>query len=170
MPKLKETIDETDNRPSHRHCSRFCRDSRNQRCRRSHSHPGIESRQRPGVHRPDPDHIFIPGMSPGGTMTSVILAIYPVVFAGGAIITGLPYRSANTLMQAFYRVKGYGGPSDRKLDALVRGASSNVDHWPTISVWHGSWIIPSLPPMVMQSSGSGRFFTMWRVRRRKPNW
>jgi poly(hydroxyalkanoate) depolymerase family esterase len=90
-------------------------------------------------HAVNRDRIFITGMSSGGAMTSVMLATYPDVFAGGAIIAGLPYRSANSLMQAFYRMRGYGGPSDSKLDALVRGASENVENWPTISVWHGSW-------------------------------
>lgn len=89
-------------------------------------------------HAVDGHRIFITGMSSGGAMTSVMLATYPEVFAGGAIIAGLPYRSANTLMQAFARMKGFGGPSDRKLGALVRGASANVENWPTISVWHGT--------------------------------
>ncbi|WP_249975705.1 extracellular catalytic domain type 1 short-chain-length polyhydroxyalkanoate depolymerase [Vreelandella olivaria] len=85
----------------------------------------------------DPSRVFITGLSSGGAMASVMLATYPEVFAGGAIIAGLPYRSANTLMQAIFRMKGYGGPSDRKLDALVRGASKFNGPWPTISVWHG---------------------------------
>ena len=88
-------------------------------------------------HAIDPSRIFITGLSSGGAMTSVMLATYPEVFAGGAIIAGLPYRSANSLMQAIFRMKGHGGPSDRKLDALVRGASDATDNWPTISVWHG---------------------------------
>jgi poly(hydroxyalkanoate) depolymerase family esterase len=88
-------------------------------------------------HAVDPSRIFITGMSSGGAMASVMLATYPEVFAGGAIIAGLPYRSARTLMQAIFRMKGYGGPSDRKLDALVRGASDFTGPWPTISVWHG---------------------------------
>lgn len=90
-------------------------------------------------HAVDPHRIFITGMSSGGAMTSVMLATYPDVFAGGAIIAGLPYRSADTLTQALFRMKGYGGPSDSRLEALVRGASENVENWPTISVWHGSW-------------------------------
>lgn len=89
-------------------------------------------------HAIDPSRVFVTGMSSGGAMTSVMLATYPEVFAGGAIIAGLPYRSANTLMQAIFRMKGYGSPSDRKLDALVRGASDFTGGWPTISVWHGS--------------------------------
>ncbi|PIL22239.1 LpqC, poly [Puniceibacterium antarcticum] len=88
-------------------------------------------------HGIDPSRVFITGMSSGGAMTSVMLATYPEVFAGGAIIAGLPYRSANTLMQAMFRMKGYGSPSDRKLNALVRGASKFSGPWPTISVWHG---------------------------------
>ncbi len=88
-------------------------------------------------HDIDPSRIFITGMSSGGAMTSVMLATYPEVFRGGAIIAGLPYRSANTLMQAMFRMKGYGSPSDRKLNALVRGASKFTGPWPTISVWHG---------------------------------
>jgi poly(3-hydroxybutyrate) depolymerase len=31
----------------------------------------------------------------------------------------------------------YGSPSDRKLDALVRGDSKFSGPWPTIPVWHG---------------------------------
>jgi poly(hydroxyalkanoate) depolymerase family esterase len=88
-------------------------------------------------HAVDPARVFITGLSSGGAMTSVMLATYPEVFAGGAIIAGLPYRSAGTLTQALFRMKGYGGPSDRKLGALVRGASNFTGPWPTISVWHG---------------------------------
>ena len=89
-------------------------------------------------HEIDPERVFITGMSSGGAMTSVMLATYPEVFAGGAIIAGLPYRSADNLMEAVIRMKGYGGPSDSKLDELVREASTFDGPWPTISVWHGS--------------------------------
>lgn len=88
-------------------------------------------------HDIDASRVFITGLSSGGAMTSVMLAAYPEIFAGGAIIAGLPYRSADNLTQALFRMKGYGGPSDRKLDALVRDASEFDGSWPTISVWHG---------------------------------
>ena len=88
-------------------------------------------------HAIDSSRVFITGMSSGGAMATVMLATYPEVFAGGAIIAGLPYRSAVTLMEALVRMRGYGGPSDTKLDALVRGASTFEGPWPTISVWHG---------------------------------
>ena len=34
-------------------------------------------------------------------MTSVMLACYPEVFAGGAIVAGLPYGAATNVQQAF---------------------------------------------------------------------
>ncbi|MGZ9125383.1 MAG: extracellular catalytic domain type 1 short-chain-length polyhydroxyalkanoate depolymerase, partial [Candidatus Binatia bacterium] len=46
----------------------------------------------------DRRRIFITGLSSGGAMTSVMLATYPEVFAGGAIIAGLPYVGASSLM------------------------------------------------------------------------
>src|SRR5882757_2300932 len=39
----------------------------------------------------DPTRVFITGLSAGGAMTSVMLATYPDVFAGGAVVAGLPY-------------------------------------------------------------------------------
>jgi poly(hydroxyalkanoate) depolymerase family esterase len=87
-------------------------------------------------HDVDPSRVFITGMSSGGAMTSVMLATYPEVFAGGAIIAGLPYHSATNMMEAMVRMNGYGSPSDRKLNALVRDASTFTGPWPTISVWH----------------------------------
>jgi poly(hydroxyalkanoate) depolymerase family esterase len=107
-------------------------------------------------HAIDPSRVFITGLSSGGAMTSVMLATYPEVFAGGAIIAGLPYRSANTLTQALLRMKGYGGPSNRKLDALVRGASKSTGPWPTISVWHGD------SDKTVDSSNAGSIVRQWQ--------
>ncbi len=90
------------------------------------------------AHGLDRDRVFVTGLSAGGAMASVLLATYPEVFAGGAIIAGLPYGSANTLPEAFDRMRGHGGPSERELWRLVRNASSHKGPWPRISVWHGS--------------------------------
>jgi poly(hydroxyalkanoate) depolymerase family esterase len=46
-------------------------------------------------HGIDPSRIFVTGLSAGGAMTSVMLATYPEVFAGGGIVAGLPYGCAN---------------------------------------------------------------------------
>src|SRR5438309_5553884 len=45
----------------------------------------------------DRSKVFITGFSAGGGMASVMLATYPEVFAGGALIAGLPYGSASNV-------------------------------------------------------------------------
>ena len=47
-------------------------------------------------HGLDPGRVFVTGLSAGGAMTAVMLAAYPEVFAGGAVIAGVPYGCAST--------------------------------------------------------------------------
>jgi poly(hydroxyalkanoate) depolymerase family esterase len=89
-------------------------------------------------HAIDRKRIFINGLSAGGAMTSVMLATYPELFAGGAIIAGLPYGTATTMPEAFDRMRGHGCPSGRALQALVERASGHAGPWPAISIWHGT--------------------------------
>ncbi|WP_404478951.1 alpha/beta hydrolase family esterase [Novosphingobium sp. BL-52-GroH] len=89
-------------------------------------------------HGLDPARVFVTGLSAGGAMTAVMLAAYPEVFAGGAIIAGLPYGCASTVPQAFDRMRGHGMPSALELTALVRSASDHEGPWPTLSIWHGT--------------------------------
>jgi poly(hydroxyalkanoate) depolymerase family esterase len=92
-------------------------------------------------HSVDRNQIFITGMSAGGAMTSVMLAAYPEVFAGGAIIAGLPFDRAASLFEAFLLMKGYASfTSSRCVQqyfSLTRNASNTNVKWPSISVWHG---------------------------------
>ena len=89
-------------------------------------------------HRIDPARVFITGLSAGGAMTSVMLATYPELFAGGAIIAGLPFGTAGNVSQALDRMRGHGLPDDTALAALLRRGSSHEGPWPAISVWHGT--------------------------------
>lgn len=97
-------------------------------------------------HGLDRRRIFVTGLSAGGAMAGAMLATYPEVFAGGAIIAGLPYGAARTIPEAFDRMRGHGGPSERELGMLVRKATEHVGPWPTVSIWHGSsdkTVVPS---------------------------
>jgi poly(hydroxyalkanoate) depolymerase family esterase len=89
-------------------------------------------------HGIDPDRIFVTGLSAGGAMTTVMLATYPEIFAGGAVIAGLPYGIASNVQQALSGM--YQSPSRpaRELGDLVRNASKHKGPWPKLSVWHGS--------------------------------
>ena len=90
------------------------------------------------VHGLDPKRVFVTGLSAGGAMTSVMLAAYPEVFAGGAVIAGLPFATANTVPEALERMRGQGGPANARLADLVTRASDHRGPWPTLSVWHGT--------------------------------
>src|SRR5262249_34834759 len=69
---------------------------------------------------------------------SVMLATYPEVFAGGAIIAGLPYGCARNVQQAFEAMFKEQGQDAQVLGNRVRAASSHRGPWPKISVWHGT--------------------------------
>lgn len=88
-------------------------------------------------HDVDPARIFCTGLSAGGAMTAVMLATYPELFAGGAIIGGLPFGTASGVVQALDRMRGHNMPGDATLATLVRDASEHAGAWPTLSVWHG---------------------------------
>jgi poly(hydroxyalkanoate) depolymerase family esterase len=85
----------------------------------------------------DRRRIFITGLSAGGAMTSTMLACYPEVFAGGAIVAGLPYGAATNVQQAFESMRQSSSHSPREWGNLVRAASSHQGPWPRVSVWHG---------------------------------
>jgi poly(hydroxyalkanoate) depolymerase family esterase len=86
----------------------------------------------------DRGRIFVTGLSAGGAMASVMLATYPEIFAGGAIIAGLPYGSASSVQEAFEAMFNERAPSSRALGDHVRTASQHRGPWPKISVWHGT--------------------------------
>lgn len=87
----------------------------------------------------DDSRTYITGLSAGGAMASACLAAYPDLFAGGAIIAGLPYGCASTIPEAFERMRGQGLQPRHTLEALLKAASpSRRSEWPSFSVWHGS--------------------------------
>ena len=88
-------------------------------------------------HRLDRGRVFLTGLSAGGAMTSTMLAAYPEMFAGGAIIAGLPYRAADNVMDALNVMSHARIRPAAEWGAVVRGASGYGGPWPRVSVWHG---------------------------------
>jgi feruloyl esterase len=89
------------------------------------------------AHGIDRSRIFVTGLSAGGAMTGVMLATYPELFAGGAIVAGLPYGAAASVPEAFESMfQGRSRPA-RDWGDLVRAASPHRGPWPRLSVWHG---------------------------------
>ena len=89
-------------------------------------------------HDLDPARVFVTGLSAGGAMAATLLATYPDVFAGGAVIAGLPYGSATGVNAALGAMHS---PPVRAAPALgdkVRAASSFTGPWPRVMIWHGA--------------------------------
>jgi poly(hydroxyalkanoate) depolymerase family esterase len=94
----------------------------------------------------DRRRIFVTGLSAGGAMASSMLACYPDVFAGGAIVAGLPFGAATNVQQAFESMVQSPSRPAREWGDLVRKASSHRGPWPRVSIWHGNadkTVIPS---------------------------
>lgn len=86
------------------------------------------------AHESDPRRVFVTGLSAGGAMTAAMLAAYPELFAGGAIIAGLAHGVARGIPDAL-RVMGRGdGRGSAALGDLVeRGDAPPLK----LAIWHG---------------------------------
>ena len=70
-------------------------------------------------------------------MTAAMLATYPEVFAGGAVIAGLPYGAAGSVQEAMGAMGQVRRRTPREWGDLVRRASPHRGPWPTVQIWHG---------------------------------
>jgi feruloyl esterase len=90
------------------------------------------------THRLDRARVFITGLSAGGAMTAAMLATYPELFAGGAIIAGLPYGAAGNVRDALEAMRSAPLRLPRAWGDAVRAASDYAGPWPKVSIWHGA--------------------------------
>ena len=97
------------------------------------------------TYRLDARRVFITGLSAGGAMTAVMLATYPEVFAGGAVIAGLPLwcrrqcaRSPGNHAQC--AVAGHRAHGAMRCGRLLpsRAAPFQVLGPEKVSIWHGA--------------------------------
>lgn len=90
-------------------------------------------------HSIDARRVFVTGLSAGGAMTHVMAATYPDVFAGAAIMAGIPYKCATTMTEAFSCMSPGVDRTATQWRDLVRGAwSGYTGAYPKISIWHGT--------------------------------
>ncbi|MBB3809500.1 extracellular catalytic domain type 1 short-chain-length polyhydroxyalkanoate depolymerase [Pseudochelatococcus contaminans] len=111
----------------------------------------------------DRHRIFVTGLSAGGAMSNAMLAAYPDVFAAGAILAGLPYRSAKTVHEALQVMLEGVVRSREAWGDEVRGASPLGDlagsriamPWPRVAVWQG------LTDDVVKPINAGEIVKQW---------
>jgi poly(hydroxyalkanoate) depolymerase family esterase len=90
------------------------------------------------THKLDASRVFITGLSAGGAMAAVMLANYPELFAGGAIIAGLPFGAAANVRDALENMRSASLRTPHQWGDAVRAASGHKGPWPPISIWHGA--------------------------------
>lgn len=83
------------------------------------------------------DRIFVTGLSAGGAMTSVMLATYPEIFRGGAVLAGIPYGCASGLWPALGCVFRGDDQDSERWAKRVRDASGYAGEWPKVAIWQG---------------------------------
>lgn len=86
----------------------------------------------------DRKRVFIVGLSAGGAMAAAMLAAYPAVFAGGAVVAGMPVGAARTSPMALLRMSRADPLGTRLgLVAAARAAAPTRqgNTWPRISIW-----------------------------------
>lgn len=94
-------------------------------------------RQTVAQHRLDGARVFVVGLSAGGAMAAAMLATYPELFAGGAIVAGLPFGAAANVREALDAMRLPPLKTPRQWGNLVRAAAGHGGPWPRVSIWHG---------------------------------
>jgi poly(hydroxyalkanoate) depolymerase family esterase len=89
------------------------------------------------AHDLDPARIFITGLSAGGGMTAAMLGAYPELFAGGAIIAGLPAGAAANVAEALHHMRNPASRTPTEWAARVPGTAHHSGPWPRLSIWQG---------------------------------
>lgn len=102
-----------------------------------------------------PGRVFITGLSAGAAMSVVMLALYPDLFAAGAVIAGMPFRAATTVhgaLTAMFEGRTHTAPA---WGDLVREATDHTGPWPRLSIWQGD-----ADPVVVPSN-AGEILKQW---------
>ncbi len=88
-------------------------------------------------HRLSAARVGVTGLSAGGAMVAVMLATYPELYQGGAIIAGLPYGSADSVAAAFQAMGGRVSHTAAAWADLVRRAGPGGPV-PAVQIWQGT--------------------------------
>lgn len=116
-------------------------------------------------HSIDDKRVFVTGLSGGGAMTALMLAVWPDVFSGGAIFAGIPYgcaTSKKTTAEASECLKSYTGAdaylarTPQQWGELVRTAAPTFKGpYPRVSIWHGT------SDSVVNNANQGELVKQW---------
>ena len=90
-------------------------------------------------HGVDRNRVFVTGLSAGGAMTAAMLATYPDVFAGGAVVAGIAYKCGTDQTSGVLCLSQRQNKTPQQWGDLVRGAFPGYPGpRPKVSIWYGS--------------------------------
>ncbi len=86
----------------------------------------------------DSTRIYIIGLSAGGAMSSIMMAVFPEVFDKGGVMAGGPYKSAESIIKAGPSMLGMITKTAEKWGDLIRKQNPNYSGpYPELVVFHG---------------------------------
>ena len=88
-------------------------------------------------HPVDRSRVYIVGLSAGGAMTAAMLAAYPERFAGGAIVAGVPYGCANSVVRALQCMNPGVDRKPEEWRGELDVPPASPARYPPVSIWHG---------------------------------
>ncbi len=104
----------------------------------------------------DSTRIYIVGLSAGGAMSSIMMAVYPEVFDKGGVMAGGPYKSTESIVNAGASMLGVISKSPEDWGDLVRQQNPNYHgSYPELVVFHGG-----IDPIV-STNNSNQLIKQW---------
>ncbi len=90
-------------------------------------------------HSIDSSRVFVTGFSGGGAQTSLMMAVWPEVFAAGATVAGIPYNCTTTFSEVSGCLKPGKTLSEQEWGDRVRAANPNyTGKYPRVAIWQGT--------------------------------
>ena len=87
----------------------------------------------------DDDRVYVTGMSAGGAMAAAVLSAYPGEFEAGAVLSGVPYGSAQDLNTGLAVMQGKVMKSASEWGGLVKRQYPDYDgDYPQLAILHGT--------------------------------
>lgn len=104
----------------------------------------------------DTTRIYIIGLSAGGAMSSIMMAVFPEVFDKGGVIGGGPYKATESVLNAGTSMLGIVAKSPEDWGDLVRKENPHFKGtYPELIVFHGG-----LDPIV-NSNNANQLIKQW---------
>lgn len=85
----------------------------------------------------DPSRVYVTGLSAGGAMVNVLLAVAPDVFTRGQVLAGIPFSCASGVTSGYNCMLSSSSKTPAQWGALVDAVNGDFQA-PRVQLWHGT--------------------------------